>query len=68
MKSVRWTKRPITWGAYCIMCIVCFVVSCIGGLAYLAEWYSPSWWLEFKEFVKRPFKKIKESKFKKEEP
>ncbi len=68
MKSIRWTKRPITWGAGFIGCLAAIVIVCVGGLACLAEWYSPSWWIEFKEFVKRPFETIAKSRFSKEEP
>lgn len=35
---MKWFNKPITWGAYAILCAISLVVGIIGSLIMLADW------------------------------
>jgi len=55
MKKQKWTEKPVTWGGYAKLCVVCYVVSAIYCTIYYIAVLRPSLWNGFKEFVKKPF-------------
>jgi len=55
MKKQKWTEKPVTWGGYAMLCVICAIVETIYGVCYYAALCQPDWWVDFKEFVKRSF-------------
>lgn len=55
----RWTKKPVTWGGYTLLCVICFVIgSIITAVSYCVT-FEPTWWKKLKTFIRRPFQKRK---------
>ena len=47
---MKWTMKPITWGAYVKLCAVSAAISAVG--------YAVCWLVEYHEKVERVFKKF----------
>ena len=50
-----WTQQPITWGGYFKLCGIVYAISAVC-LAVSLIWY---YWSEITEFIKKPFRKIR---------
>lgn len=58
MKKWKWTEKPMTWGGYALLCVVCYVISMMMLACYYIAWFEPDWWERLKESVKTRFKRM----------
>lgn len=57
MKKPKWTEKPVTWGGYAVLCVVCYIISMMVYACWYITWWEPAWWTRLKETVKRRFSK-----------
>lgn len=48
----KWTRKPITWGAFAMLCGVASGISIVMSAVYYTVLAEPAWWRSTKKFIR----------------